>query len=447
MAYPAYNNDPYPPSPMNHSTMHCPPTPVQPLYLQTSQPQPPVEPFYLTSPVTTCAAPVNGLGISHNGLGLTTPHIPPRSRPASVAVPPASSSSSSYGLKENWKVSALRHSESWRVSSHRQSSADFYDLRSRRASAFPESISEFSTHPSSSPWQSSATPDLMYTTAAQATPLAFTSSPLYPPIQTPSKPLPQEPPQPPPPRNSIPPGGFVLPAPPPPPISCQPVQHYAPYYEAQPMPPTTYDNYYYSPMTAIQESHLPYPQSPANVTYTSSSWQPVMSDLPPVSNSTFPSVAPVATSSVTNPTSALTQPQSSSPPSSKKDDKKSKRKKDTPERKIRQITVQSINKEHRVWINVEPTETGLSLAEKIQIIATFRTRKILKITTASGRPIPLDHRPVFGSWMDMDSFVDGERWQVEWGELDKSVVDRLFAKVVQVGGRRSRDHTKQNGTK
>ncbi|KAL1931350.1 hypothetical protein VTP01DRAFT_9492 [Rhizomucor pusillus] len=100
----------------------------------------------------------------------------------------------------------------------------------------------------------------------------------------------------------------------------------------------------------------------------------------------------------------------------------------------RQITVQSINKEHRVWITVEPTETGLSLAEKIKTIATFRTRKILSITTAAGRAVPLDNRPVFGSWMDMDSFQDGEQWKVEWGELDKSMVDKIFSKVLQVSG-------------
>jgi hypothetical protein len=100
--------------------------------------------------------------------------------------------------------------------------------------------------------------------------------------------------------------------------------------------------------------------------------------------------------------------------------------------KVRQITVPSINKEHRVWINVDPTETGLTLAEKIHIIATFRTRKILSITTASGRQIPLDHRPIFGSWVDMEKFVDGEPWKVEWGELDKGVMDKLFSKMVSV---------------
>lgn len=95
--------------------------------------------------------------------------------------------------------------------------------------------------------------------------------------------------------------------------------------------------------------------------------------------------------------------------------------------------MQSINKEHRVWIDVAPNETGASLAEKIHVIATFRTRKVLSITTASGRSIPLNKRPVFSSWSDLESFEDGEQWHVEWGEMDRSVMDRLLSKVVHVG--------------
>ncbi|KAI9312225.1 hypothetical protein BX666DRAFT_1989835 [Dichotomocladium elegans] len=100
----------------------------------------------------------------------------------------------------------------------------------------------------------------------------------------------------------------------------------------------------------------------------------------------------------------------------------------------RRITVQSINVEHKVWINVSPTETGLSLAKKIHNIATFQTRKIIAITTAAGRIIPLDHRPVFGSWMDMDNFKDGEEWKVEWCKLDKGFVDRFISRFIQVSG-------------
>lgn len=99
--------------------------------------------------------------------------------------------------------------------------------------------------------------------------------------------------------------------------------------------------------------------------------------------------------------------------------------------KKRQITVQSINKEHRVWIDVSPKETGNSLAEKIHIIATFRTRKILSITTASGRKIPLTSRPVFKTWAEAEQFEDGEQWTVEWSELERNVVDRFLAKMVQ----------------
>ncbi|KAI7901308.1 uncharacterized protein BX663DRAFT_514068 [Cokeromyces recurvatus] len=111
------------------------------------------------------------------------------------------------------------------------------------------------------------------------------------------------------------------------------------------------------------------------------------------------------------------------------------------EKKVRQITVQSINAEHRAWIDILPSETGLSLAEKIHVIATFRTRKIVSITTASGRKIPLDNRPVFGSWMEMDNFVDGEQWSVEWCENDRGAIDKFISKIVQVsGGKRSKDH-------
>ncbi|KAG2193511.1 hypothetical protein INT47_004746 [Mucor saturninus] len=118
-------------------------------------------------------------------------------------------------------------------------------------------------------------------------------------------------------------------------------------------------------------------------------------------------------------------------PVAKPEVKPQKKKDAKPEKKVRQITVQSINIEHRVWIDVLPAETGLSLAEKIHIIATFRTRKIVSITSASGRKVPLDNRPVFGSWMDMENFVDGERWTVEWRENDRGVVDRFMSKIVQ----------------
>ncbi|ORZ25949.1 hypothetical protein BCR42DRAFT_17450 [Absidia repens] len=135
------------------------------------------------------------------------------------------------------------------------------------------------------------------------------------------------------------------------------------------------------------------------------------------------------------PSPAIESRQPSSSSSSPKSSIKEKKSSTVPaERNVRQITVKSVNKEHRVWIDILPTETGLSLAAKIHRIATFGTRKILKITTTHGRTIPLDHRPIFGNWMDMTSFENGEHWQVEWGSLDKSMVDKFFAKVIQVGG-------------
>jgi hypothetical protein len=94
--------------------------------------------------------------------------------------------------------------------------------------------------------------------------------------------------------------------------------------------------------------------------------------------------------------------------------------------------VQSVNSEYVVWINILPNDTGLLLAERIRNIATMRTKKIISITSLSGRKIPLDNRPIFGNWMDVSSFQDGERWQVEWRDNDRGVVDRLFSKLVQV---------------
>lgn len=83
------------------------------------------------------------------------------------------------------------------------------------------------------------------------------------------------------------------------------------------------------------------------------------------------------------------------------------------------------------------------MAQKIHTIATFRTRKILSITTASGRSVPLDHRPVFGSWMDMDDFQNGEQWKVEWGELDKGLMDKIVSRFVQVCCYRATRRTKE----
>ncbi|CDH56773.1 hypothetical protein RO3G_15232 [Lichtheimia corymbifera JMRC:FSU:9682] len=210
------------------------------------------------------------------------------------------------------------------------------------------------------------------------------------PQQQQPKPLPQEPPAPPPRRS------FVQ------------QQHHDPYYgydwSAAPIVPHQFGYYTDEPMSTESDTtqELPTPELHADPS-------------PPASSSS-------TSSAHYGPPSLPTEQQQ---PTEKKKTSK-------PEDNTRQITVQSINKEHMVWIKIDTTETGLSLANKIHTIATFRTRKIVSITTAAGRTIPLDHRPVFGSWMDMDDFKNGEEWKVEWCELDKGLVDRLVSKFIQV---------------
>ena len=86
-----------------------------------------------------------------------------------------------------------------------------------------------------------------------------------------------------------------------------------------------------------------------------------------------------------------------------------------------------------MWIDIAPNETGAGIAEKIQTIATYKTKKVLSITTASGRKIALNRRPLFDGWADVQEIQHGEEWTVEWGDLDRGVMDRLLSKVVQVG--------------
>ncbi|CDS14320.1 hypothetical protein LRAMOSA06490 [Lichtheimia ramosa] len=212
------------------------------------------------------------------------------------------------------------------------------------------------------------------------------------------KPLPQEPPAPPPRRS------FVQ-------------HHHDPYYgydwSAAPMAPHQVSYYTDEPMsTELDTTHeLPTPDLHIDPS-------------PPASSSS------TSSGHYGPPSLPIEQQQQQQQPTEKK------KTTSKPEDNIRQITVQSINKEHMVWIKIDTTETGLSLANKIHTIATFRTRKIVSITTAAGRTIPLDHRPVFGSWMDMDDFQNGEEWKVEWCELDKGLVDRLVSKFIQVSGSR-----------
>ncbi|KAF7720851.1 hypothetical protein EC973_005902 [Apophysomyces ossiformis] len=374
---------------------------------------------------------------------------------------------------ETWKVSGVNRTSTVHHRDEKTSiqSEETDDLRTRRQSA---PVSEF-VPPSMGGEQLS-------------TPMAFVQP--HPPLNfhpnpgtgSPVKPLPQEPPQPPP-RKSMSPGGFVMPShlyvdPLPtqsefstPIVAAQQPVTYE-YNQTSSTPPVTTTYGYANPPPVTAATYHPYPPSSNTVGYEPMYNQGV----------TYGGVQPGLYSHVDDggsyPIGEYYRDQSQPgygypdtgyanahrPPSQQQDqapqesfrppsnqhqpecvpntsvqltddtqkaaDKK--KKKDQAENKTRQITVQSINKEHRVWINVEPTETGLSLAEKIHIIATFRTRKILSITTASGRQITLDNRPIFGSWMEMENFENGEPWKVEWGELDKGVVDRFLSKVIQV---------------
>ncbi|KAI9315909.1 hypothetical protein BX666DRAFT_269211 [Dichotomocladium elegans] len=96
----------------------------------------------------------------------------------------------------------------------------------------------------------------------------------------------------------------------------------------------------------------------------------------------------------------------------------------------RQIRVRSIGEDYSVWIDISPKETGSTLAEKIHIIASRKTKKVASVTTAAGRKISLDRRPLFDGWDDLQKFQSGEEWQVEWCEQDRRLVDRLLSKVV-----------------
>ncbi|KAI8580956.1 hypothetical protein K450DRAFT_235432 [Umbelopsis ramanniana AG] len=289
---------------------------------------------------------------------------------------------------------------------------NFDELQSRRQSApQPWTDSSIATHPEDQAWHEyhqyvahnyahqdpyTYTPQI----SSMPSPATFMSpnvSHMITPSATP-KPLPEEPPMPPP-RKSIP-GGFLMAETG---FSTTP----SPMLHSHDPIPFEYHNLH----PGHYRHSISTPDFPAYGTEPS----------PPLSHP--PSTSPAVSSTPSSVEHA--------PAGKKEKGKKEKdRGKGKPERKVRQITVPSINKEHRVWINVDPTETGLTLAEKIHIIATFRTRKILSITTASGRQIPLDHRPIFGSWVDMEKFVDGEPWKVEWGELDKGVMDKLFSKMV-----------------
>ena len=89
---------------------------------------------------------------------------------------------------------------------------------------------------------------------------------------------------------------------------------------------------------------------------------------------------------------------------------------------------------YRVWIRVNPTDTGKTLAQRIHVVATYKSRKILSITTANGRDIPLDDTPVFDDWSEIEKHEDGAPWEVEWGPLDHGFPGgRQFMKQLKAG--------------
>jgi hypothetical protein len=95
--------------------------------------------------------------------------------------------------------------------------------------------------------------------------------------------------------------------------------------------------------------------------------------------------------------------------------------------------VKCVTDDYRVWITIEPEETGKSIAKKIETLASFRTCKVTSITTASGRKIALNKVPIFMHWTNIDNFEHGETWTVTWGPLKKlSLVDMVLSKLIQV---------------
>ncbi|KAI8367089.1 hypothetical protein BD560DRAFT_147915 [Blakeslea trispora] len=91
----------------------------------------------------------------------------------------------------------------------------------------------------------------------------------------------------------------------------------------------------------------------------------------------------------------------------------------------RHITVSSINPGQRVWIRIKPRDTGKSLAERIHYVASYQTRKVTKITTTSGRNIPIDNTPLFDDWDEILNFKNGEPWRVEWVPVESPYIDLI----------------------
>jgi hypothetical protein len=46
---------------------------------------------------------------------------------------------------------------------------------------------------------------------------------------------------------------------------------------------------------------------------------------------------------------------------------------------------------------------------------------VVRLTTQSGRAIPLDNTPIFKDWDEIKEFKEGEPWKVEWGPMPSYV--------------------------
>ncbi|KAI8360917.1 hypothetical protein EDC96DRAFT_545353 [Choanephora cucurbitarum] len=82
---------------------------------------------------------------------------------------------------------------------------------------------------------------------------------------------------------------------------------------------------------------------------------------------------------------------------------------------VRHITVTSIYPEQRTWIQIYPTDTGKDLANRIAILASYRTRRVTKMVTPAGKSIAIDRTLVVN---ELSDFNQGEPWRIEWVPLN-----------------------------
>lgn len=81
---------------------------------------------------------------------------------------------------------------------------------------------------------------------------------------------------------------------------------------------------------------------------------------------------------------------------------------------VRHMTMTSIYPGQRAWIPIYPTDTGRVLADRIAILASYRTRRVIKMITHAGKSIPIDHSVI---WDELSGFNESEPWRVEWVPL------------------------------